>query len=975
MRDKVKITLNGLNLEVEKGKTILEVCRDNNIYIPALCNQKIIQPFASCRLCLVEIKRNGNSTIETSCSTYVEDNMEIKTDTARVIQGRKTSLELLLSEHYGDCIGPCKKACPLHYDVPTYVGLIADGKMREALKLIKDSTPFAYTLGSICPALCEDECRRQKIEESIAIRLLKKAVAEMDLKSDNPYIPEIEDEKDGRVAVIGGGPSGLTAATQLRRKGYKVTIFETQDKLGGMLRYGIPEFRLPKKMLDREIELALEIGGIDVQYGKKLGKDFSLEELKSKFDAVFIGTGAWVDRTMRIEGEDLPGTYTGIKFLHSIAIVKKIHLGDKVVVIGGGNTAMDVARSAKRLGSDVTILYRRSKKEMPADEIELKQAEEEGIEFRTLTNITKILGKDKVQGVECIKMKLGELDESGRRRPIPIPGSEYKIETDSVVMAIGQYGEVDEMKKFGIECGRSWIKAEEEFQMTNKDGIFAGGDIVLGPSTVVESSAQGKRAALAIDLYLRGKLEKVKKVLSEPWKEIQEIESDPELLNILKEIAPYNHEKEIDEWDLEPYEEKRQLKVKLRAPEERIKDFIPIEGNFTLEEAKEEAKRCMSCGCEAQFECELRKLATIYQADQKKFEGELTRYRPDERHEYIVRDQSKCILCGKCVNQCNEILGEYAIDFARRGFSTVIEPPFEEKLDCINCGACVNSCPTGALEDKKTVEKPGPFKMETISTICGICGLGCPVLLRTYNNRVLRIQTPEFDWNMNVLCERGRYKILRDYKPGFYSWKNGKREISINEILNLLNEKNNVNLILSGDLFTEEAEALAELKEKSGINIFIEEKIEKGDVNLKEIKKSNKIHLDIDLDKYAPLKALVNQSLKNGSCLVKNTDSETLSITHKNGLSRGKSLVIPRRMNSIGISSMPFEVWDGNEGISIFIGEPRGKTFDYVIIPAPYYARGGTITTLLGKAKNLKVAVADPTIPKFPLKELIKRIL
>lgn len=973
MSKTVNITINNKKIKADKGKTILEICRENNIFVPTMCEMEIIEPFGSCRLCLVEINMNGSSSVVTSCSTYVENGMIVKTYSDEVKESRKMALELLLSEHYGDCIGPCKKGCPLHYDVPTYVGLIADGKMKEALKLIKDSTPVAYSLGCVCPAFCEDECRRQKVEETIAIRLLKKAVAEMDMNSDNPYIPEVCDEKEEKIAIVGGGPAGLTAATQLRRKGYKVTIFEAQKKLGGMLRYGIPEFRLPKEMLDKEIELALKIGGINVKYNTELGKDITLEELSSEYDAVFIGTGAWVDRIMSIEGEDLKGSYTGIKFLYSIANGEEIHLGDKVIVIGGGNTAMDVARTARRLGSDVKILYRRSRKEMPADEKELKEAEEEGIEFKTLTNITAILGNNKVEGVRCIKMELGEPDESGRRRPIPIEGSEYKINADSVIMAIGQYGDIKEMKDFDIECGKSWIDADLSLLTTNKENIFAGGDIVLGPSTIVESSAQAKRAAKSIDFYLRGKLELANKIIKEPYKYIQEIKKDPELLDFLIELIPYNHEKEIDEWDLEPYEKKIQIKVFHRKPKERIKDFNKIEDNYTRDEAEEEAKRCLSCGCEALFECKLREFGTIYQTEQHEFKGELIRFRPDNRHEYIIRDQSKCILCGECINECNEILGEYAIDFVNRGFITVIEPPFGKKLECISCGACVNECPTGALEDKKTVEKPGPYPMETISTICGECGLCCPVNLRTYNDRPIRVETPHYKWNNNILCERGRYKILWDYTSGYFNYRNNKRKkIGIKKILSLFSEKEKLSLILSGDLYTNEAEKLIKIAEKYGNRVFVDEVVKKGNAVLSEINNAEKIKVGIDIDLYAPMKAIVNTAVKNGAKLVEKEAKDTVSIIHNNeNINKGKALVIPRKMNSIGISSLSLPKWSGEGNISLYIGKPsENLDIDFAVIPAPYYTRKGRLTLLNGEKKETEVKIKGYD----PLRDLINRI-
>lgn len=982
MSERANILLNGKNIKVEKGKAILEVCRENDIYVPALCEVEILEPYGSCRMCLVEIERDGKKKIETSCSTYVQDGMEIKTDTEEVIESRKINLELLLSEHYGDCIGPCKKACPLHYDVPTYVALIADGKPREALQIIKGSSPFAYSLGAVCPAFCEDECRRQKVEESIAIRLLKKAVADFDMKSDNPYIPEVLEERNERIAIVGGGPAGLTAAYQLRKKGYKITIYEAQDKLGGMLRYGIPEFRLSKAILDREIELALYIGGIDVKYSTKLGKDVSLEELSKNYDVVFVATGAWKDRVMGIEGENLEGVYTGIVFLHAIATNKEVSLGKKVTVIGGGNTAIDVARTAKRLGSDVTILYRRSRNEMPADEKELREAEEEGIEFRTLTNITAILGNGRAEGVRCIKMELGEPDESGRRRPIPLQGSEYEMKTDSVVMAIGQYGDIEEMKEYGIDCGKTWIKASEYLQNTNKANIFAGGDIVLGPATVVESCAQADRAAYAIDLYLNGKLEKVKKVIQEPWNWIQDIESDPELLNSLLLIAPYNHEKEVDEWDFEIYEKSERIKVNIRGPEERNKDFTPIESVFSQEEAIEEAKRCISCGCDALSECKLRKLSSIYKADQYHFKGELIRYRVDERHKYILRDQGKCILCGRCVNECNEILGEYAIDLVNRGFATLIEPPFGKKLDCINCGGCVNVCPTGALEDKKPTEKSGPYPMETIQVTCGECGLGCPVHLRVHNGELLRVETPNDEWNMGILCEQGRYKLLHDYNPGYFHYKDGKgTPVSVDRIISLIKEESNISIILSGDLFTEEAEKLKEYAENSNVGIYIEEKTSKGNAEIKDILKTERIWVGIDLDTYAPIKALIKKAVNNGSCLVKKDNSQALSIVHKNDSLKGKTLVIPKKMNSLGISKLPLPEWNNQEGISIYVGKPDIEV-DYAIIPAPYYARSGKVIMLNGEEKEFHSVVkvgaihelSHQAIHELPLQDFLNRM-
>lgn len=302
--------------------------------------------------------------------------------------------------------------------------------------------------------------------------------------------------------------------------GHEVTIIEAMPQLGGMMRYGIPSYRLPRDILDKDIKTVIDTG-IEVKTNTALGRDITLNELREKYDAVFLGIGAWKSRKMGIEGEELEGVMHGIEFLRKVNMGEEVKLGERVIVVGGGNTAMDVARTALRLGAEVTVVYRRSRKEMPANPREVKEAEEEGVKFMFLTNPVKIIGKEKVEEVELIKMKLGEPDASGRRRPIPIEGSEFRVKADNVILAIGQYCDEEFLRALGIEAKRGKALVDEITLQTNIPGVFAGGDLVLGPSTVIESIATGRRAAIMIDLYLKGKLEKAREVLLNPSKHIE----------------------------------------------------------------------------------------------------------------------------------------------------------------------------------------------------------------------------------------------------------------------------------------------------------------------------------------------------------------------------------------------------------------------------------------------------------------------
>lgn len=424
---------------------------------------------------------------------------------------------------------PCRTTCPAGINVQGYVQLVGKGKYKEAVQLIMERLPLPGVLGRVCPAFCEGSCRRSTVDSAISIREMKRFAADH-VRLDEFPIPPIE-EKPEKVAVIGSGPAGLTVAYYLRLKGYGVTIFEALPALGGMLRVGIPEYRLPRDVLDSEIANILRLG-ISVETGKRLGKDFLIEDLRNQgFKAIFVGIGAHSSLRLNIPGEtEFEGILQATDFLRETSIGVATAPGRRVVIVGGGNVAIDSARTALRLGSEeVTIVYRRSREEMPAYEDEIEDALKEGISIRYLTAPVAVEGTGgRVSGFKCIKTELGPADESGRRRPVPVKGSEFTIDCDVIIPAIGQEPESGCCTENGVSTGRRGrIAVAADSMQTSASDVFAAGDAVSGPATVIESVAAAHKAVEAIDLYLRGEsldtlmpTEKTKPAGDENWREI-----------------------------------------------------------------------------------------------------------------------------------------------------------------------------------------------------------------------------------------------------------------------------------------------------------------------------------------------------------------------------------------------------------------------------------------------------------------------
>jgi len=723
----ITLKINNIELTGEAGQSILDVARAVGIDIPTLCHDPRVETYGACGLCVVECE--GTPKLLRACSTMAAQGMAISTDTPRVRENRKAALELLLSDHTGDCRAPCMLACPAQTDCQGYVGLIANGAHHEALKLIKEKIPLPASIGRVCPHPCETACRRTLVEEPISIAALKSFVADIDLHGE-AYTPAIASETGKKVAVIGGGPGGLTAAYFLRIQGHAVTIFDAMPAMGGMLRYGIPEYRLPKQLLQAEIGL-IEKMGVEMQNNVKIGCCVTLDELRDKYDAVVVAVGAWTSTGLRCPGEELEGVVGGIDFLRECT--KYDFTGKNVAIVGGGNTAMDACRTAVRLGAcEVYNIYRRTKNEMPAEAIEIAEAGEEGVIFKNLTNPIEVVGEGgKVKAVRLQVMALGEPDASGRRSPVPVPGKEEYIEIDTMIVAIGQ--KTDFLGLEGIEKTR-WgtILADEQSFLTNIEGVFALGDATNnGADIAVTAIGEAKRAAGMIDKYLHG-----------------------ETLGYAPEFFVKSEKTAEDFADREP---SARVKMPHRSPEERRQDFREINLGLGEDEAKREAARCLECGCMDYFECRLIDYANQYGVQPEKYKGKTHTYEKKDAHPHIRRNPEKCILCGLCVRVCEETVGAAAIGLVDRGFGTVVKPALEKDLrgaGCVSCGMCAALCPTGALAEVQLTAKQVPLKEEYSEATCPHCELACKVKLAKRGDLLLRVLPG--DENV-LLCQKGRF--------------------------------------------------------------------------------------------------------------------------------------------------------------------------------------------------------------------------
>ncbi|PMH31739.1 formate dehydrogenase subunit alpha [Vibrio lentus] len=768
----IQIVIDGKYRIVEQGQTVLEAAKTCGLEIPSLCGLNKTADKVPCDLCVVEVDGVG---VTRSCELEVSNGLNITTQSKQLTNHRQEALNRIMTDHYADCEAPCQTACPAGVDIQSYLHHIAQNDHIKAIEVIKKTLPMPLSIGRVCPAFCETECRRNLVDESIAIRQLKRHAADADLAAQESYMPPKKPNKGKRVAIVGSGPGGLTAGYYLSNEGYDVSVYESMPKAGGWLRYGIPEYRLPKSILDKEIELMCR-NGMAVECDKKLGVDFTLSDLSNDFDAVCLAVGASQAVEMNYTGSDLAGCYLGVDYLKDYVTDKQYITGKKVAVIGGGNTAIDCARTAVRDGADTTLIYRRTRDEMPAEDYEIEEAEHEGVKFHFLTNPAENIADENghVSEIRLERMALGPADASGRRSPKPT-GEFFVEDFDTVIAAVSQKPDLSFMDNESLEIPLTrWNTADADPQTmhTGTGNIFSIGDFRRGPATAVEAVGDGRIAAQAIDRFFNGDMNQIpaKPFNSRKQKQLKAV--DPEQYKAIQRMA-------------------RKIMPEL-TPEQREQSFEEVETGFDNADAIAEAARCLECGCQANTDCDLRDYSTEYKATQTHPEYKidvasndswqairaeetkvgLTRqkFAVDDSSEFIIFDANRCISCGQCIQACREQNVHGVLSFMNQSDGKPASRPEcrpnfgADKIlmgdsNCVQCGSCVQACPTGAMVDARDRKQGDTDLLKKVDTICTYCGVGCKLMMHVdeKKNKIRYIEGGDSPVNEGMLCVKGRF--------------------------------------------------------------------------------------------------------------------------------------------------------------------------------------------------------------------------
>ncbi len=738
----MKIAINGMEITAQDSITILKAAERAGIYIPTLCHVRGKNSDKPCGLCVVEVE--GTATPVRACETKILDGMRISTDSETLKEMRSVRLAILAETHFGDCRAPCNLTCPGQINVQGYIAHVAKGQYEEALRLVMERNPFPFSVGRVCPRFCETKCRRVLVEEPIAINHLKRFVADWCMANNIDLRIPRDSATGKKVAVIGGGPSGLTGAYFLARKGHAVTVYEAEAKLGGMLRYGFPEFKIPKAVLDYEINTLLQLG-INVELGRKWGVDYTLQDLKDQgFDAILIAIGNPVDKPLEIPGESLPGVMGSSEFLKNITTGADADYGKRAAVLGGNNIAVESARALIRSGvEEVTIIYPRPKEEMPAHQRNIADAEREGVKILDMASPLEIGAKDSGLVVTLIRLELGEPDKRGKRNPVEIPGSDTRLQVDTVIYSMGKMATKDGFSGGALEASLELspagnINANPRTFLTNLDGIYAAGDATSGPRSVIQAVVGARRSAENIHAQIMG-----------VEKETGESRFNFSRGKTFDDVVPEN---------FTGISSTPRGKMAEREPKASVSDFAEVKLGFSEEAARKEADRCLACGCTAYDRCDLKRLSIENDINLNKTGmGEKPLYAKDASHPAIVVDLNKCIFCQRCRNSCEyEALDLSAASFDEKGRPVGLRLQFNEK--CVSCGKCVDNCSTGALNKKEQSVPMVSEVIEKVRTTCPYCGTGCQLELKVKGNTLMEVTAnPEQLPNYGDLCVKGRF--------------------------------------------------------------------------------------------------------------------------------------------------------------------------------------------------------------------------
>jgi NADPH-dependent glutamate synthase beta subunit-like oxidoreductase/ferredoxin len=663
----VRLTIDGRNVEVSPGATILDAARRLGIEVPTLCHADGVPPAGSCFLCAVHVE--GRANLVPSCVAPAEEGMVVTTSSEEVRAARRTALELLLSDHVGDCVAPCTRACPAGMDIPAMIRHIRRGDQRQALAVIRERIPFAGALGRICARYCERVCRRGELDEPIAICALKRFPADAALEAGLSDLPPRQRPTGRGVAVVGAGPAGLSAAFYLLQEGHACTVFDANPEPGGMFRYAVPEFRLPARALAAEVEAVRRLGA-EFHMGRRLGYDLDLARLRREHDAVLLATGAASAGTLACEGAEL--AQPALAFLRDVAEGRRAAVPEAVVVLGGGNEAVAAAQTALRLGARRVVLACETSRQGMACFGEWVDA--------ALAEGVRLEPEAKARRIE--RAGDGRLSVALERA-----GETVRIEAGLVIAAPVRRVDLALLRGLGLEVTGRGIAADRHTLATSADGVFAAGEVASGPGAAVRAVAAGRLAAVCIGQFLKG----------------GPVTGEPRTVQVLMgKLSEAEHGALFREVAREPRAQQATLDA-----EGRRTAFAEVTAGLPEGEAVREAWRCIQCDCLARDTCKLRLYATEYGAEAGSYAGERREFQRDASHAEIVYESGKCILCGLCVRIVEQAGARPGITFKGRGFPTIAAVPFGKTVaeGLGEVGArCAAACPTGALALKRPSE-------------------------------------------------------------------------------------------------------------------------------------------------------------------------------------------------------------------------------------------------------------------------------